>query len=107
MDSASVTEELRRLLIGDHELLPDQARALAQLEGGVNTLCVMATGRGKSLIFHVHAARSALLRNKASVFVYPLRALVSDQAFHLGQVFDRLGMVTRVLTGETPLDDRD
>ena len=67
----------------------------------------MATGRGKSLIFHVHAARSALLRNKASVFVYPLRALVSDQAFHLGQVFDRLGMVTRVLTGETPLDDRD
>ena len=107
MDSASVTEELRRLLIGDHELLPAQARALAQLEGGVNTLCVMATGRGKSLIFHVHAARSALLRNKASVFVYPLRALVSDQAFHLGQVFDRLGMVTRVLTGETPLDDRD
>ncbi len=107
MDSASVTEELRRLLIGEHELLPAQAQALEQLERGVNTLCVMATGRGKSLIFHVHAARNALLHNKASVFVYPLRALVSDQAFHLGQVFDRLGMVTRVLTGETSLDDRD
>ena len=66
----------------------------------------MATGRGKSLIFHVHAARCALLHNKASVFVYPLRALVSDQAYHLGRVFDSLGMTTRVLTGETPLEDR-
>jgi single-stranded-DNA-specific exonuclease len=101
-----LTDELKRLLIGEHDLLPAQRRALANLDAGVNTLCVMATGRGKSLIFHVHAARMALVHRRASVFVYPLRALVSDQAFHLGQVFDRLGMVTRVLTGETPLDDR-
>lgn len=106
LSSAQITEELRTLLIGDHELLPAQAQALVQLDAGVNTLCVMATGRGKSLIFHVHAARSALLHNRASIFVYPLRALVSDQAFHLGHVFDRLGMATRVLTGETPMEDR-
>ncbi len=107
LDTESLTEELRRLLIGEHDLLPAQARALANLDAGVSTLCVMATGRGKSLIFHVHAARCALMSNRASVFVYPLRALVSDQAFHLGQVFDRLGMVTRVLTGETRLEERD
>ena len=106
MSSKDVTDELRRLLIGEHELLPAQARALENLEAGVSSLCVMATGRGKSLIFHVHAARCALLHNKASVFVYPLRALVSDQAYHLGRVFDSLGMTTRVLTGETPLEDR-
>lgn len=106
MSTKDVTDELRRLLIGEHDLLPAQARALANLESGVSTLCVMATGRGKSLIFHVHAARCALLHNKASVFVYPLRALVSDQAYHLGRVFDALGMTTRVLTGETPLEDR-
>ena len=107
MDTTRLTEELRRLLIGDHDLLPAQARALDNLDAGVNTLCVMATGRGKSLIFHVHAARCALMRKRASVFVYPLRALVSDQAFHLSQVFDQLGMATRVLTGETPLEERD
>ena len=107
LDTGRLTEELRSLLIGDNELLPAQARALENLDAGVSTLCVMATGRGKSLIFHVHAARCALMRNRASVFVYPLRALVSDQAFHLGQVFDRLGMTTRVLTGETALGERD
>lgn len=106
MGTEEVTDELRRLLIGEHDLLDAQRRALDNLSRGVSTLCVMATGRGKSLIFHVHAARCALLRNKASVFVYPLRALVSDQAYHLGRVFDSLGMTTRVLTGETPLEDR-
>ena len=102
-----LTDELRELLIGQASLLPAQASALDNLDRGVSTLCVMATGRGKSLIFHVHAARTALLSHKASVFVYPLRALVADQAFHLGQVFDHLGMATRVLTGETPLEQRD
>ena len=106
MSSEAVTDELRSLLIGDHDLLDAQRAALANLEAGVSTLCVMATGRGKSLIFHVHAARCALLTNKASIFVYPLRALVSDQAYHLSRVFDRLGMTTRVLTGETPLEER-
>ena len=106
MGTAELTEELRALLIGDNDLLPAQERALANLDAATSTLCVMATGRGKSLIFHVHAARQALLHHRASVFVYPLRALVSDQAFHLGLVFDRLGMTTRVLTGATPLDER-
>ena len=45
-----------------------------------NTLIVMGTGRGKSMVFHVHAAREAVLRGRASVFVYPLRALVADQS---------------------------
>ena len=102
-----LTDELRSLLIGDARLLPAQGQALANLDAGISTLCVMATGRGKSLIFHVHAARTALLHHRASVFVYPLRALVADQAFHLGRVFDRLGMTTRVLTGETALGQRD
>jgi single-stranded-DNA-specific exonuclease len=102
----ALTDELRRLFVGDHDLLPAQAAALERLDAGVSTLCVMATGRGKSLIFHLHAARCALRSGRASVFVYPLRALVSDQAFHLERVFGRLGMAVRVLTGETPADER-
>ena len=107
LDVDALTDELRALLIGDASLLPAQQRALDNLDAGTSTLCVMATGRGKSLIFHVHAARTALLRHRASVFVYPLRALVADQAFHLGRVFDQLGMTTRVLTGETSQGQRE
>ena len=104
---ADLTRSLRSELIGDHELLAAQAKALDSLEAGVSTLVVMATGRGKSLIFHIHAAREAIERNRASVFVYPLRALVADQDFHLTETFRTLGMHVRVLTGETPLEERD
>ncbi len=93
-------------LIGNNPLLPAQQQALERLAQGHSTLCVMATGRGKSLIFHAHAARMALGMHKASIFVYPLRALVSDQAFHLNDTLGKLGLVVRVLTGETPESER-
>ena len=63
----------------------------------------MATGRGKSLIFHLHAARTALRHGRASVFVYPLRALVADQAFHLDEAFAEVGLSVRTVTGESSL----
>ncbi len=66
----------------------------------------MATGRGKSLIFHVHALREALLAKRASVFIYPLRALVHDQAHHLEEEFSSCGASAVVLTGETPQERR-
>ena len=102
-----LTDELRRTMIGENDLLPAQAAALETLGAGKSCLCVMATGRGKSLIFHIHAAREAIAHGKASVFVYPLRALVSDQAFHLQESFAKLGVNVRMLTGESSPDDRD
>lgn len=107
LEPDGLTDHLRRALIGDSPLLDAQAAALDNLAAGRSTLCVMATGRGKSLIFHIHAARTAIAQGKASIFVYPLRALVSDQAYHLTQVCDRIGLSTRVLTGETPADARE
>ena len=107
LTSEQLTDRLRQQMIGNHELLAAQQATLDVLAAGHNALAVMATGRGKSLIFHVHAAREAILRGKASVFVYPLRALVADQAFHLTAVFAELGMRVSVLTGETPSDERD
>ncbi|MDO4537123.1 MAG: single-stranded-DNA-specific exonuclease RecJ [Coriobacteriales bacterium] len=103
---ADVLESLRKNFIGDHELLPAQRAALEQLAQGKSTLCVMATGRGKSLIFHMHAARTALCEKRASIFVFPLRALVNDQAFHLRDSFSRLGLEVCVLTGETDEAER-
>ena len=99
--------ELTACFIGERSLHEAQATALTHLSAGESTLCVMATGRGKSLIFHLHAARTALKHGQASVFVYPLRALVADQAFHLEEVFAEVGLAVRTVTGETTLPDRD
>jgi len=100
-------DELVRRFIGERSLHAAQVESLAALAQGESTLAVMATGRGKSLIFHLHAARIALREGAASVFVYPLRALVADQAFHLAEAFGGVGLEVRVVTGETSQGDRD
>lgn len=94
-------DALRAALIGDNALHDAQVQALDALAAHQNTLVIMATGRGKSLIFHLHAARLALKEGKASIFIYPLRALVADQAFHLEETFAQFGLTVRVLTGES------
>ena len=48
----------------------------------------------------------AISRDRASVFVYPLRALVADQAFHLCEGLAADGVSAEVLTGETPAPER-
>lgn len=105
-ESQDLTEALVRSAIGDGRLHDAQRRALDELETGSPALLVMGTGRGKSLVFQVHAARCALARGLASVMVYPLRALISDQVFHLTSYFDDLGLSAAALTGETSLDER-
>ena len=102
-----LTDVIRRCLIGDRPLLDAQRRALDLLGAGRSCLAVMATGRGKSLVFHLHAAREALRRGTASVFVFPLRALVADQAFHLREQLAGLGLDVEVVTGETPGPERE
>jgi single-stranded-DNA-specific exonuclease len=99
--------ELVRCFIGDRNLHAAQVEALAHLGAGASPLVVMATGRGKSLIFHLHAARSAVRRADASVFVYPLRALVADQSHHLSESFTQVGLSVLTVTGETSPGDRD
>ncbi len=107
LDAEARDAELVRHFIGDRSLHATQSAALAHLAAGRRTLVVMATGRGKSLIFHVHAAREAIAHGRASVFVYPLRALVADQAFHLEDSFAGLGCAVATLTGESAPGSRD
>jgi len=106
LPSDELDAELVRRFIGDRSLHAAQVESLASLAQGHSTLAVMATGRGKSLIFHMHAARIALRQGAASVFVYPLRALVADQAFHLGEAFAEVGLEVRTVTGETSQTER-
>ena len=106
----SYTELTRSLIhsfIGSNQPHRAQAEALDALADHQSVLAVMGTGRGKSLIFHVHAAREAVLRGRASIFVYPLRALVADQAYHLSSTMAALGIGVGVLTGETVEAARD
>ncbi|NTW29058.1 MAG: single-stranded-DNA-specific exonuclease RecJ [Coriobacteriia bacterium] len=103
----ALDRELTERFIGNRSLHEAQVRALAHLAAGENTLAVMATGRGKSLIFHLHAARTALRDGRASIFIFPLRALVADQAYHLEEVFAEVGLVVRTVTGESSQGERD
>ncbi|MDY4041642.1 MAG: single-stranded-DNA-specific exonuclease RecJ [Collinsella sp.] len=97
-----LTRSLIHALIGASRPHEAQVSALDALAGGEDVLAIMGTGRGKSLIFQVHAAREAILNRRASVFVYPLRALVADQAIHLEAALAPVGIRVGVLTGETP-----
>ena len=47
-----------------------------------------------------------LLAHEASLFVYPLRALIADQAFHINEALAPFGIVTEVLTGESTPEER-
>ena len=93
-------------LIGNGALHASQREVLDLLAAGRSVLAVMATGRGKSLTFHVHAATSALRDHTASLFVYPLRALIADQAFHLNSALAPFGISVSVLTGESTPEER-
>ncbi len=95
-----------RAIIGNGTLHASQRAVLDRLAADRSVLAVMATGRGKSLTFQVHAACRALLAHEASLFVYPLRALIADQAFHINEALAPFGIVTEVLTGESTPEER-
>ncbi|MDO5329617.1 MAG: single-stranded-DNA-specific exonuclease RecJ [Coriobacteriia bacterium] len=104
-------EELKSALLEamigkDGKLHDSQQQALDMLDEGKSGLAVMPTGRGKSLIFQLYASLIAIEQHKMSLFVYPLRALISDQAYHLEQMFSRFGLKSVVLNGESPQETR-
>lgn len=107
LSAAELDARLLRHFIGERAPRPAQLEALNHLAAGRGCLVVMATGRGKSLVFHLHAARRAIAANEASVFVFPLRALVADQAFHLEEALARIGVSCRTITGESVSAERD
>lgn len=106
-DPQALREAVVRAFIGDAQLHDAQLQALDALAQGESTLAVMATGRGKSLLFQVHAVMMALQHKQTSVFVYPLRALIADQAFHLNRALEPFGVRVQVLTGDSRGDERE
>ena len=99
--------DLVQAFLGEGTLHEAQQKTLDLLDAGHSVLAIMGTGRGKSLIFQIHAAELALIKQETSLFVYPLRALVADQAFHLERTLGSFGLTIGVLTGATPLQERN
>lgn len=107
-DPASLRHALVKAFVGPKGQLHDaQEEALECLDAGESVLAIMATGRGKSLVFQLHAAYEALAHHGVSVFVYPLRALIHDQAYHLNQALAPFGLSSIVLDGGTGPEERD
>lgn len=105
-DPAAFRQDLIQAFLGEGSLHASQQQALDLLDEGHSVFTVMGTGRGKSLIFYIHAAELALAKHKTSLFVYPLRALVADQAFHLERTLGSFGLTVEMLTGATQESDR-
>lgn len=103
----TINETLAYRMIGaEVTLRAAQVKCLETLQEGKSTLAIMATGRGKSLIFHLHAAKIALLRKESSLFIYPLRSLINDQLYSLSQALSTLGIRCASLTGASEQNER-
>ncbi|RNL38811.1 single-stranded-DNA-specific exonuclease RecJ [Paraeggerthella hongkongensis] len=105
-DPEGLERDIVRAIIGDRSLHDAQRDILDHLDADRSVLGVMVTGRGKSLTFQVHAAMRALASHEVSLFVYPLRALIADQAFHLREALDAFGVRVITLTGESTPEER-
>lgn len=98
-DVQRLRQEVVSAFIGDNDLHETQRAILEQLDSSKSVFSVMGTGRGKSLIFYIHAVELALVEHKPSLFIYPLRALIADQAFHLQEKLRDFGIAVAVLDG--------
>lgn len=105
-DLQGLEADILHALIGDGSLHDSQRAVIDHVNAGRSVLAVMATGRGKSLTFQMHAACRALRDHTASLFVYPLRALIADQAFHVNEALESFGISVAVLTGESTPEER-
>jgi single-stranded-DNA-specific exonuclease len=106
--STSPDQQLASALQGNAVTLrAAQAKCLETLARRQSTLAIMATGRGKSLIFHTHAAKLAQRQQGPSLFIYPLRSLISDQEYFLTGALGRLGLACASLTGSTAGPERE
>ena len=107
-DPDALKDSLLTAFIGpEGRLHAAQREALGCLLADESVLAIMATGRGKSLVFQLFAAYKALACHETSVFVYPLRALIHDQAYHLNQALAPFGVSSIVLDGDTSPEERE
>lgn len=85
-------QEIRGFLVGKYDYREKQKESLDRLFEGKNTLTIMGTGRGKSLIFQSFASYQAIRKKKVTIILYPLRALANDQYDALKRKLTPIGL---------------
>jgi single-stranded-DNA-specific exonuclease len=107
LGETEIWEQIRGSLLGGRPFRPKQEEAIDALRQGENTLVVMGTGRGKSAIFQGFGAYQALVHDKITVIVYPLRALVNDQLDSVRRRLGPLGLRVFKATGSLGARERE
>ena len=102
----ALKEQIREALLGQHTYRPKQQEALDALYRKDNVMAILGTGRGKSAIFQAYSAYLALWKHKATIIVYPLRALVNDQYQSLEKKLKPLGLQVCLATGALEGEER-
>lgn len=83
-----------------------QNKALEALRQEKNTLVIMPTGRGKSLIYQTRALELAKA-NKVTLVIAPLRSLIGDQYLHLKELVSDLGLSIAKVTGDLSWHEKE
>lgn len=99
-------EEIAQMWLGNHPLHVTQKDAFAAMSAGKNTLAVMGTGRGKSLIYQAMAVEMAQVHRKMSIVFFPLRALLNDQYLSISEKFSKMGISVLKAFGELGFAER-
>ena len=94
-----IEQKIRGAILGQADYHEKQKEALSFLKKGYHTLTVFGTGRGKSAVFQSMAAYLALVENKITILIYPLRALVNDQYHRLQKTLSLLGIRAAAING--------
>jgi single-stranded-DNA-specific exonuclease len=96
---STIENEVKKAILGQAAYREKQQEVLQLLKAGHNTLAIFGTGRGKSAVFQTRAACLALLENKVTLLVYPLRSLVNDQYHRLQEKLSSLGIRVSAING--------
>ncbi|MGQ9630589.1 MAG: single-stranded-DNA-specific exonuclease RecJ [bacterium] len=101
-----VEGRVQKAVIGDQKYYPKQKEAMDSLSAGRNTLTILATGGGKSAIFQTFGAIKAIEEGKATIILYPLRALANDQKSILEENLSPLGLTIFKADGSLSYEER-
>ena len=100
---------LRKGVAPDGAIWRHQGMALQLLENGENIAVATGTASGKSLIFQLAVAQELLAGSGTALVLYPLKALLADQAQRWRQLSDDLGLpkdTVAELHGQVDFEDR-
>ena len=94
---------------GIHQLYSHQARAFREAARGADVVVVTPTASGKTLCYNLPVVDAILKRAQTrALYLFPTKALSSDQVDELHELVDTLGVDLRASTydGDTPPDAR-